>query len=224
MEDDRTTKIIIEMLGDDCSHCHAQLIAAIDAGERDGDGNVHAPDYEFHARQLIRAVFAYIEAVTFSAKAWSANYCMDNDIDITPQERYFAIDVEYDLNEKGEVVEGIAKISLARNIRFAIAIKRKAYGVSERFDASVEWWSCLRHAIKVRDRLTHPKMPGDLDVSGDDLIKVLQAKDGFEKELTSHAHEIVREAEQFVQGGRLLRRLTQTSESGGFHLVRVGED
>ena len=182
MSDERTTRELMEQLGSDFSRCHAMLIECIDAGEVDDDGGVFA-DYEFYARQLIRAVFAYIEAVTFSVKAWSAGRCMELGIDITPQERYFATDTEYELNEKGELVETAAKISLARNIRFALAMNRKAHGVAEPFDASVEWWSCLREAIRIRDRLTHPKMPGDLDVSGDDIVKVLKARDGFETEI-----------------------------------------
>ena len=182
MDDERSTQELMEELGRDCQRCHAELMAAIDAGHVDSDGNVDA-DYEFHARQLIRAVFAYIEAVTFSVKAWSAWRCMEEGIDITPQERYFATDTEYEVDDRGEVVEAVAKISLARNIRFAVALNRRAHGVSEPFDASVEWWSCLKEAIRVRDRLTHPKMPQDLDVSGDDIVKVLKARDGFQAEV-----------------------------------------
>ena len=182
--DERTTREVIEILGRDCDRCHAELVAAIDDGEV-CDGGVEA-DYEYHARQLIRAIFAYIEAVTFSVKAWSAGYCMENDIEITPQERYFATDTEYELNDRGEVVETVAKISLARNIRFALSINRKAHGISEPFDASVEWWSCMKKAIRVRDRLTHPKMPGDLDVSGENIVDALKAKAGFEEEVMRH--------------------------------------
>lgn len=172
----------MEQLGEDCDRCHAQLIACIDTGVVDDDGSVHA-DYEFYARQLIRAVFAYIEATTFSVKAWSAAHCMEQGIDITPQERYFATDTEYELNERGDVVEAVAKIPLARNIRFTLAMNRKAHGVGQPFDASVEWWACLRDAIKIRDRLTHPKMPGDLDVDGDDIVKLLKARRGFQDEI-----------------------------------------
>jgi hypothetical protein len=81
------------------------------------------------------------------------------------------------------VVEAVAKISLARNIRFAIAMNRKAHKVVERFDPNVAWWSHLKAAIKVRDRLTHPKMPEDLDVSGKDILDALKARKGFEAEL-----------------------------------------
>ena len=174
----------MEELGRDCERCRQQLLAAFDAGTVNADGNVDA-DYEFYARQLIRAVFGYIEAVTFSVKASSAWRCMENGIEISPEERYFAVDTEYELNDKGELVETAAKIPLARNIRFAFALNRKAHGIRERFDASVEWWACLREAIRIRDRLMHPKMPDDLGVSGDDILKVLKARDGFEAEILS---------------------------------------
>lgn len=182
MEDERTTSEVIQTLSDDCDHCFEELKAVIDAGECDESGMIDA-DYEYKARQFIRAVFAFIEATTFSAKAASAMRCIENDIDIEPQERYFAIDTEYELNERGEVVETTAKISLAKNIRFALALNRKAHNIAEPFNASVEWWSCLKDAIKVRDRLTHPKWPSDLDISGEDILKVVIAKSGFEKEL-----------------------------------------
>lgn len=183
-DDERTTQEVIEILGSDCDRCHAELISTIDEGEKIG-GGIEA-DYEYSARQLIRAIFAYIEAVTFSVKAWSAGYCMDNNIEITPQERYFATDTEYDLNDRGEVIETVARIPLARNIRFAISMHRRAHGVSEPFNASIEWWSCMRKAIRVRDRLTHPKLPGDLDVSGEDIVDALKAKAGFEEELLQY--------------------------------------
>ncbi len=186
MDDERTTRELMELLGQDCDRCHAELVASIDAGEVDADGNVDA-DHDFHARQLVRAVFAYIEATTFSVKAWSAWRCMEEDIEITPQERYFATDTEHELNDRGEIVEAVAKISLSRNIRFALALNRKAHKVPEPFDASVEWWSCMKEAIRIRDRLTHPKLPGDLDVSGDDIVKVLKAKNGFEAEVLRFA-------------------------------------
>jgi len=94
------------------------------------------------------------------------------------------------LNEKGEIVQRAAHISLSRNIRFAFALNDKARRRLSQFDASVEWWSCLKEAIKVRDRLTHPKMPDDLDVTPDELLKVIKAKNGFEKELFRNHPEV----------------------------------
>lgn len=181
MDEERSTRELIEILSDDCLKCHALFIASKDKASALKD--THSEESSFHARQFIRAVFAYVEALTFSVKAWCAYECMKNRIAITPAERYFATDTEYEISEKGEIVQTVAKISLARNVRFAIAMNRKTHGVSEPFNASTAWWSDFRAAIKIRDRLTHPKMPDDLDLSIAEINKVLDAKRGFEKEL-----------------------------------------
>ena len=180
---DRSTQEVMKTLGEDYDRCHKALIDCIDAGKRDKKGNVTA-DYEFYARQLIRAAFAYIEAVTFSVKAHSAWQCMERNLSIEPEERYFATDVEFEINDKGEVVERSARISLSRNVRFALMLHERVWITPIKFDPSVGWWSNFKQAVRIRDRLTHPKMPGDLDVSPDELITVLKAKRGFEEYLS----------------------------------------
>ena len=184
--EERTTEELIVTLGDDVNRCHQALIQAIDAGSVDGDGSVTA-DHSFFARQLVRAVFAYIEGITFSVKASAAHYCLENGIDISPQERFFAVDIDHSLDERGEVVEQRAMLRLAANMRFAFMLTEKAYGIERLFDPSLEWWSCLKKSIKVRDRLTHPKMPEDVDISGDEVVAVLKARQGFDALLMEYA-------------------------------------
>jgi hypothetical protein len=59
------------VLGSDCDRCKQQLCAAIETGKVKDDGSAEA-DYEFHARLFFRAVFAFIEAITFSVKVRAA--------------------------------------------------------------------------------------------------------------------------------------------------------
>ena len=94
--EERTTKELIQTLGEYFERCYQGLLQSFDEGTTDEDGNLDA-DYEFHARQLIRAVFAYIEGVTFSVKVTAAVDCMQRSIEISPQERYIAIEVDYEL-------------------------------------------------------------------------------------------------------------------------------
>ena len=177
--EERTTKELILTLGDDVDRSHEALLDAIDAGSVDEDRSVSA-DYPFFARQLVRAVFAYIEAITFSVKMTAVDHCRKAGIDIPPEEIYLAVEVDHVLSDKGEVIQQRAMLRLAPNIRFAFALAEKAFGIETRFDPSVEWWSCLKAAIKVRDRLMHPRMPEDIDISGDEIVAVLKAKSGFE--------------------------------------------
>jgi hypothetical protein len=183
--DERTTSDLIETLGDDIYRCHGELLESIDNGDIDENGYVDA-EYEYHARQLIRAIFAFIEAVTFSVKVSSVVYCLEHNRDITDAERFFAADIEHVLTEKGEITERTAHIRLTDNIRFAFALQEKAAGVTKKFDPSIEWWSCLKSSIKVRDRLTHPKFPGDVDVSGSEIVAALKAYEGFKKQVMAY--------------------------------------
>jgi hypothetical protein len=178
--EERTTQELIITLDDDYDRCYRNILQSFDDGTIDEDGNLDA-DYEFHARQLMRAVFAYIEGLTFSVKLTAANECIQRGIEISPAERYMAAEVEYELNEKGKVVERPARPRLAQSIRFAFALTEKAQNVTAQFDASGQWWSCLKQAIRVRDRLMHPRMPQDLDVSPDELLCAINAKQGFDE-------------------------------------------
>lgn len=185
---ERTTEHLIETLGNDIERCHAALVDSIDDGEIDADGSVSA-DYEYHARHLIRTVIAYIEAVTFSVKVYSVQKCMDSGIDVTDHERYLTVEVEGKLNEKGEIYERPTKIRLAQNVRFAFRLLEKANGQPTKFDPSEKWWSCFKETIRVRDRLAHPRMPADIDVSGAEIISALEAKNGFSRILMPDDNE-----------------------------------
>ncbi len=76
-----------------------------------------------------------------------------------------------------------AKIPLAKNIRFAFSVFAEANGTKPTLDVGSEWWSKLQESIRVRDRLTHPRSPSDLDVSPSEVISTVVAKSGFDEAL-----------------------------------------
>lgn len=171
--EERTTKEVIQKLGDDYRKCCQLSLDAID-----DDGKI-SPENEFPVRQLVRAAFAYIEAVTYSAKLTAAEKCLDDGIPISMPERYYATETKYELSEKGEVIEKSAQIRMAQNLRFTFNLLARAYN-KDLFDPSQAWWSSLKSAIKIRDRLTHPRSPEDLDISTNELATVIKATNGFE--------------------------------------------
>jgi len=184
--ENRSSSELIEALGNDVTKCHEELLKAIDEGTVDSDGTVDA-DYEYHARQLVRTIFAFIEGVTFSMKVKAASHCLDNRIEITDGERFFAVDKDHILTDKGRVIERPAHIRLSDNVQLAFALQEKALRIAKLFDSSCEWWSCFKSSIKVRDRLTHPKMPEDIDISGDEIVSVLSAYEGFKEQALNYS-------------------------------------
>ncbi len=210
-DDERTTRELIEILGSDVDRCFEGFSSSIDEGTHHKDGTIDA-DYEFHARQFIRAVFAFIEAVTFSIKVNAAQLCMKNRISLLDAERFFACDVEYALSEKGEVYERAAHIKLAHNIRFAFALQEKALSIEKKFDAGVEWWSCLKVVIKVRDRLMHPKMPEDIDVTGNEMLTIVKAFNGFKEQAMLYA-DVRKVKRSQAKGKNVVRKLRKNQQA-----------
>ena len=64
MDDERTTQEVMEVLGEDCDRCHAELIAAFNNGEVSEDGSVQT-DCEFRARQSFGRIFLYWSGYVF---------------------------------------------------------------------------------------------------------------------------------------------------------------
>lgn len=183
-DDDRTTAELLLMLDEDYRRCYAQILKRLEEGERDENGCIDA-DYEFDARQLIRTIFAYIEGATFILKTEASFNSDEKGFELTAQQHHFIFEADFDLNDKGEVIQKPAKISLTKNIRFAFSVFAQANGIANTLDASVGWWAKLKEAIKVRDRLMHPRLPSDLDVSPQEVLAAIQAKVGFDETLHS---------------------------------------
>lgn len=181
-EDARTTRELLLALDDDYRRCYSEVIDRLNEGTRQADGTIDA-DHEFDARQLIRTAFAYIEGATYILKIEASFNADENGIELTPQQQHFIFEADFGLSDKGDVLEKPAKIPLSKNVRFAFNVFAEANGVDFHFDASAEWWSLFRDSVHVRDRLTHPRMPSDLDVSPSEVIAMVKAKAGFDEVL-----------------------------------------
>tara|TARA_A200000113_G_scaffold220661_1_gene231179 strand:+ start:538 stop:1125 length:588 start_codon:yes stop_codon:yes gene_type:complete len=183
--DERSTSELIVTLGEDFQRCYSNVIKDIENGEKQEDGSTLA-EHEFNARQLVRAGFAYIEGVSFAMKIAAIDDAIENGIELTQAEIDFAFEVSHQLNEKGNVVEVSAHINLTKNIKFAFNLYSKAHSLNQSFDAGLTWWSDLKKAIKIRDRLMHPRSPENLDIEPNEVITVISAVRGFEALLVEY--------------------------------------
>jgi hypothetical protein len=202
---DRTAKELIETLISDVEKCWALLQEARHETEfaRKNDIREAVPeemhdmlptdivaflhrDYEFHARQFFRATFAFIEGITYALKTRAAHYCLAEGIELTDGEIDFVAERDYKVNNNGTVTEQSAHIRLADNVRLAIAICEKARRMPPSFDANIGWWSGLMAGMKVRDRLMHPKIPEDLDISHEEVNALFVAYKGMLEHFRSY--------------------------------------
>ncbi|OXY83511.1 hypothetical protein [Oceanimonas doudoroffii] len=182
---ERGTGELILTLGEDFQRCYTNVLKDIEEGEKQEDGTTLA-DHEFNARQLVRAGFAYIEGVSFSLKVAAIDDAIDNGIELTQAEIDLAFEVSHQLNDKGEIVAVSAHINLTKNIKFAFNLYSKAHQLNKAFHAGGAWWGDFKKAIKIRDRLMHPRSPEDLDIEPSEVITVISAVRGFEALLTEY--------------------------------------
>lgn len=91
----------------------------------------------------------------------------------SPFELLFLTGLSVDLSENGEIKARWAKITLEKNIVFAFRAYAKAFGVEFKIDKSGQGWEDFKRAVKVRDRLMHPKRLQDLFVADGELKEMV---------------------------------------------------
>jgi hypothetical protein len=165
---------MIAILGGDLTKCRSGVAKAI-ADRKPVEGAYEVDD--FHARQFIRAIFAYLEGTSFAIKAWPVDR-LSVAKKITLEERWVANETAFELRN-GSVAEKMAKIRLDENIAFAFALLDRLHGMGPTLDKSQKWWSSLQSSIKVRHRLTHPRRTEDLHVLPSELFEAMDAEQGF---------------------------------------------
>ena len=173
-----STRELLDALESDFLRASNALIASIQGAE-DSRTSEHEQEHFYLMRQVVRTAFAYMEGTTFSLKLTATKACVDKGIDVSQAERYLVGEIEHRVNDGGEVVQRPAHIRLTANIRFAFNLAERAWAKNGLFDPSSDWWACLQASVKVRDRLTHPRWPMDLEVSPDEMMQMIKAKDGF---------------------------------------------
>jgi hypothetical protein len=135
-------------------------------------------------RMHVRSISATIEAFIYVWKQTALRAHPDPKCPaISEAERAFAQEQEYRLADSGDIEIRRTKISLEANLRFAFKLLAKACSVPFELDLSGSEWPSFRRAIKIRDRITHPKSVSDLNISDEDANDV---SEGFGWFLISH--------------------------------------
>jgi hypothetical protein len=180
---DKLEDQLLIRLFEDVDRCHEFFDESlVDPKDLDVDSYL---EFEFRARLLFRAVFALFEGVTFNLKLRAADWCIDLGKQVSEGEKAFVLEWDYALSNNGTVIRQKAKARLLDAMRLMFVLMERVHDLPP-FDANVEWWSCLKSSIKVRDRLTHPKLVFDLDVSGNEVKALLKAYYGFYSHLISY--------------------------------------
>jgi hypothetical protein len=112
-------------------------------------------------RNFVRAVFAAIEGILWSVQGELLNTA---ERVLTEAERHYLKDESVRLNDKGKVEISKAKTTLAQRVYLVTSLVARVRPECT-VDLESAGWRDLQNSLKLRDRLTHPKLRSDLDIS-----------------------------------------------------------
>jgi len=128
-------------------------------------------------RIFIRSLFAYIEGTCYRLK---------QDVKLfkkpSPQEDSIISEKRYVLDEKGSIKERDLYLRPEENIRFAFRIYAECFGLGFKLKTDGNGWNDYKHALKIRNRITHPKKNNDLKISDKEWEWIKNARTWFDLE------------------------------------------
>lgn len=127
---------------------------------------------DFSRRCLYRTIFSAVEAYISVLKSSALLFTIDRPNFFSEAEVLALQDLEPFIMDKGEVGTRPARIRLKDNLRLAFRLFGRSQDRHFEIDYSTPGGIAFTSAIKIRDRLTHPKDPKDwmIDENGAKLV------------------------------------------------------
>lgn len=148
----------------------------------------------FERRTLVRSIFSFVEALSYSVKGLAME--SNNAINLSIGERLLALEEAYELSEKGEVKKRPPKLKTIPNVQFAFKLLADVEGSDWTLDTSSKGWQSLLRTSKVRDRLMHPKTLSDLTVSDNETRDAWDSFTWFQEQINNALKVIAQSLEK----------------------------
>jgi len=135
-------------------------------------------DSQFTRRIYLRSLFAFIEGNSFHLRQMALaahnhrTQCFSNEEIVMLEEKDIGI------KDNGVLKVRKKHIDFATNIRFSQNSYIKAIG-GDQPDYTSNGWAQLKKALKLRNRITHPRSEEDLNISDDELNVIHEAKEWY---------------------------------------------
>jgi len=134
---------------------------------------------DYSRRVYVRAVFAWIEGVCFLMRQYVLRERLREPIsaDAIPELAALMEDT-YTVNDAGQVKISDLRTPTPNNLIFSILALSHARGFPLQIDKSGKNWQDYRRALKIRDRITHPKTAEALKIT-DEELQVIRETHGW---------------------------------------------
>lgn len=116
-----------------------------------------------HRREFVRITYAAIEAQLWQLKMYVMNNVLDKKT-ASIHELSALKEESYAINDKGEIYIQSKGYSLKLGLRLVYSILKR-HGNPIQVDFGSADWKNIDHALKIRNRVTHPKRMSDISVT-----------------------------------------------------------
>jgi hypothetical protein len=134
---------------------------------------------DWGSRAFTHAVFAMIEGGVFRLKQMALKLSEHGKGNFSRAELVILEETSYDLNDKGQTQTQVKFVPLTRNIKFAFIACARAWGVQYELRVDDSGFDSFQAALKIRNRITHPKRLEDLNLSEKEVGQVEKAARWF---------------------------------------------
>ncbi len=128
-------------------------------------------------RNFVRALFAWIEAVSYFMRQHVLSELRKEELaEESIPKLLAASERSYRVDEKGDVVEVPLMTKTSYNLLFSLRSFAEVVAFPLTVGKGGRNWQAYTRALKIRDKITHPKSPDDLELTEADLEAVREAK------------------------------------------------
>jgi hypothetical protein len=159
------------------------ILAAVKTVGKDADDCykiMRSKSSQLSRRNYIRAYFAWVEAMCFFLRRLVIeNRFQKRVIRAVDVPEYAALsENRYSVTSKGEAVTEPANTRTLDYIGFSLMACSRLFKLGFFIDRGDKHWQNLALAVRIRDRITHPKSQADVSISDDD-IKTVEGFSGW---------------------------------------------
>jgi hypothetical protein len=141
-------------------------------------------DDQYARRTLYRTYFSFVEGLAFQLRQVTLASLAQTDV-LTTAELALLREERFQLNSKGLPESRENFQSFLPNLLFSIRCYVKNHGAEFVPDTGHAGWEAMQRAVRIRDRLTHPRSSNGLDVSDEDKATLIKGADWWKVTLVT---------------------------------------
>jgi RiboL-PSP-HEPN len=140
---------------------------------------------QFARRTYIRSTFAYMEGTIWVLKQLiiqtvSQSKAVTNPLQLLSlAELALLSDISYNLKENGEPYEQPKFLPMQKNLRLTVSVFNRFTRSSIDLQTNSTTWNRFNQIIQVRNRITHPKNVGDIDITDEEIQHAIEVCNWF---------------------------------------------